>query len=445
MLGIVRYQIASSSVSSRRRPGFTMESFLRLQSSSVAAKFLFTPLLGFVDQTSSLVSSHPPSAPKFSPKIFDVELRQQHFQLRSGNFGLQVCLPPRLTFPLWIFANGGEQLSLPDTSSLLLKATNPAASTLINEPDLFQQYVAFRQSAEPWVYPSEAAVTKKCANEIQSIAQLIPNTHDPVYIICLAANLFWLCAMDDLVESVPACDALEILRSAQAIFLQQTHTTTSARMPLVTANEIISPLERGNHMCRSYLQFLTSHLHPTQINPCRTTIVETLRELLQESQLRQDPNPSVEVYLEARKLSMAESPFWFLSQGPAGKRPMSQTSPTLRKLIDLAALATGMQNDILGLQKDLATGDEMNYVLVAARRSGESLKDISAPHQVWKHVERGIALHDATVQEAMQCWLAIRRDEKGIHRDEWDLADTLLIAVERHARWVATNKRYDFA
>lgn len=334
---------------------------------------------------------------------------------------------------------------MPDTSSLLLSATYSVTSIPTSNPDLFQHYVAFRQSAEPWLYPSEAAATKKCTTEIQSIAQLIPNTHDPIYVLCLAANLFWLCAMDDLVESVRASDALDVLRSAQTIFLPHTDSATSTVPLSASLTDVASPLSRADHMSTAYLHFLATHLPLTQLDSCRTTIVETLHDLLQETQLRQDPHPTVEAYLVARKLSMAEAPFWFLSQGPAARRPMSQTSPALGKLMDLVALATGMQNDLLGLQKDLSTGDEMNYVLVAARQGGEErLDDITTPDQVWTHLESGVALHDASIREALECWSDIKRDEKG-SQDEWDLADTLLIVLERHARWVATNKRYDFA
>lgn len=77
-----------------------------------------------------------------------------------------------------------------------------------------EAHYEYRSSAEPWLATSKDRLTKRCLGELSAVQLTFPQLHHKSDVLCMAAWLSLLCALDDLVEQMPPDAARLSLRDA---------------------------------------------------------------------------------------------------------------------------------------------------------------------------------------------------------------------------------------
>jgi hypothetical protein len=123
-----------------------------------------------------------------------------------------------------------------------------------------------------------------------------------------------------------------------------------------------------------------------------------------------------------------------------------QPSIGLENILRALAIAIGMQNDLIGLEKDLATAERMNLVTVssAAMAGSEPRSDTEMASFLAEGVRRAVAIHNWAVSTAVGEWQLIQQIARpGKEGDaERELSGAMLGFIEAHLMWASQVKRY---
>lgn len=146
---------------------------------------------------------------------------------------------------------------------------------------------------------------------------------------------------------------------------------------------------------------------------------------------------SVEDYKQLRESTIGLSPFWaILRETFFTESEALQAETATAALESHVAIVVGLQNDLVGLAKDLADGDRMSSITLRAER--ESLS-------IGQSLQVAIQLHNCTVQDAMQ---ERRRIEGTFHDSEKAsarmrvYADCIVAFMTTHFMWASSGDRY---
>lgn len=112
------------------------------------------------------------------------------------------------------------------------------------------------------------------------------------------------------------------------------------------------------------------------------------------------------------------------------------------ELQDAVCLACGLQNDLIGIEKDLEKGDMMNAVIVLLRSRSGNVQDLDETlfqTCVYEIVQR----HNKSVETALARYGSLTSLTSGNagHRTV-DVARKIILLIETHMRWCASAKRY---
>lgn len=93
-------------------------------------------------------------------------------------------------------------------------------------------------------------------------------------------------------------------------------------------------------------------------------------------------------------------------------------------------LAIGIQNDLIGLQRDIERGEAFNYVLRLQSPSSDEKET---------RTSKAVELHNDAIRKAVDVWEDVKAEAQV---GPPACTDTLLTFVERHYLWALTSKRY---
>jgi Terpene synthase family 2, C-terminal metal binding len=302
----------------------------------------------------------------------------------------------------------------------------------------FDKHFHFRKEVDPL---ADVGKTKrKAAAEIKAIEATFPGLTDPDIILSMAAWLYFLCALDDVIEEMSPEAAQRALFESISIISKE--LPERKETPIVETNRAepllhcqaqsvhISDLalaSRARSLTVSFLQRIQSLL-PTQVcSGIYEAVSRVLSAMVAEADFKTAKNTDIDRYLSIRAGSIGVAPFFYFLQhqhGHDGPWPSNLT-----KLQESIGSIVGMQNDLIGLEKDIQDQYWMNFVLVSAESTGglgRSIRLASSTHNYW-------------VQEAVKHWSDII--DRGT-APEKAMATEMLAFAERHLRWAMLAKRY---
>lgn len=97
----------------------------------------------------------------------------------------------------------------------------------------------------------------------------------------------------------------------------------------------------------------------------------------------------------------------------------------------------GLQNDLVGLERDLENGEVMNAVIISARNKAVGQKtDIS--HE---HIEQICNLHNDWISSTVEAWEVIQTSTKS-ELEETILGTEVLAFAGTHLKWCVSSRRY---
>ncbi|KAJ5348023.1 hypothetical protein MYU51_007859 [Penicillium brevicompactum] len=281
------------------------------------------------------------------------------------------------------------------------------------------------------IQPEKAGNTKefyeRCNAEVAAVKLFFPDVQSEAIQICMAAWLAANCVADDILESMPL--EMGILALEETIVMLQ------------RSNEHISPTNKIARIHSLFLDFCIQHLEISE-NVSRELegdICDMCQGLLDELLYRQGSVPkTLENYLQFRGRTMGIHPFFTLIR--TMRRPIrSEYMAALRNLQSRVSLVLGLQNDLVGLEKDRQNGEHMNAVLVSLQEKEGANRD----HQEFllpSTIEDVCGIHNLCLSAAVEKYNEIARLNGEVQEPVHETA--ILAFADTHLKWCASSKRY---
>jgi len=293
---------------------------------------------------------------------------------------------------------------------------------------------------------------KKASTELEAIEGTFPNLQDPVIAASMAAWLYFLCLVDDLVEEMNADAGVSILN--EIIILLKGSRRSSFDLgilgrPVPTAKGKNHTQSKSSYSCDTVFEYEIRHvtscfrLHLMALLPCATyegfcdDIGNVFEAMAKEIGFRRYQKGDISEYMRIRESTIGLTPFFNLLR--VSQKYSSQGSSGSLALLELCVnVVVGLQNDLIGLEKDIATREWMNYAIVDVGYRGD-MEQREALQLVKPGVQRAVESHNCTVRLAVKYWeeLVVEGNVQDIQ-----IALSMLVFIDRHLQWALTSKRY---
>lgn len=257
----------------------------------------------------------------------------------------------------------------------------------------------------------------------------------------MAAWFFLLCFVDDVVEKMPPMAAQATLHEGiQAIgrrrLLNRGTRKVSASSQAECGEEDITEAKVEGHQrvlyaCKVFGYHVKELMRKQTYKEFLRSISEVFEGMAEEIEFRERKIPDVSLYLTIRIRTIGLSPFFIL----LADQCLSQVSGRDERLSVLETcvnVAIGMQNDLIGLDKDRKVGEWMNFAVLAA------MDNISTA-DTGDGVLRCVETHNCAVRLALHSWNLM---DAGTEVADRIYAAKLLHFVHLHFRWAVAAQRY---
>ncbi|GAB1315433.1 hypothetical protein MFIFM68171_05643 [Madurella fahalii] len=316
-------------------------------------------------------------------------------------------------------------------------------------------HAAFRAYMQPDLAPDDAFY-QECTAEVNIISLFFPDIKSDRIRICFTAWLAFACMMDDILETLPLLDRETALVESIDIVRGQTSIDDRAPVspphspphsPLLVATKVKDT--RIQDLARALRDHCIRHLSRTSAHAFFQAVCVVLRAHVDEVRFLQGRIPnSLQNYMNIRSRTISLNPFFevikseYLTAESNG--PFSGAWEQLQLEVSRAA---GLQNDLIGLERDLENGEQLNAVIVLMRALGSN-KDMHETDEAL--LSRCIALvnaeHNQSVARCLEHAAQINQAADNAPPDSSiamsRVARHFLLLCETHLKWCASAKRY---
>jgi hypothetical protein len=169
-------------------------------------------------------------------------------------------------------------------------------------------------------------------------------------------------------------------------------------------------------------------------------ICDMCEGLREELLFRQGKLPNtLETYLQFRGRTMGIHPFFTLIR--TLHQPITEEYHSgLLELQKRVSLVLGLQNDLVGLEKDRRNGEPMNAVLVSLKEQAGNDTD-QTTRLLPKTIQEICGIHNLCVSAAVEMHDEIR-NTLNADPHETILETPVLAFADTHLKWCASSKRY---
>ncbi|KAL8383365.1 hypothetical protein RB595_006897 [Gaeumannomyces hyphopodioides] len=292
-------------------------------------------------------------------------------------------------------------------------------------------HAAFKASLQPALRYSDGYY-RRCVAEVKAVRIFFPDPLPDSTMACFAAWLAFVCAMDDQLEQMtPEQGETAMLDCIEAV---------QGRPPLakpegVEGDVTVPSMARVLHQHCS--QLLAEDSVDAFFEAACAVFSAHIGEIrfLSSSQATRD----LETYMAIRRRTIALDPFFeVLKHDHLDKA--ERASPAWERLQHHVCLAAGLQNDLVGLEKDVEAGERMNAVLVLldglATAGGED-HDAALAEAVGLVNEE----HNSNAALAGLCFHELT-DAEGVSSQAKWVARCVVQLCQTHLRWCSSAKRY---
>ncbi|KAE8137384.1 isoprenoid synthase domain-containing protein [Aspergillus pseudotamarii] len=296
--------------------------------------------------------------------------------------------------------------------------------------DVLYSHLGFRYSTPSENNRDEASILQQCISEVRTIALFFPDIRATNIRVCMAAWLGTLCSIDDLIEDMMPNEASAVLyRSLQA--LQEECSLTSPQHAVV---EYFIAFKRH---CSTYLSLeVARHFFDS--------VCITLEGLLDEIRFNQGYLPyNLETYMSIRGRTIGIKPFFTLIKSILETTDHQWSTDIIGMERDIFAII-GLQNDLIGLEKDIRTEQQMNAVIVNAAHLANKIASAEKDAALQIATNNISALHNQLIEHVLEKRAKIHQRAIGKLEDtlESRFADIQLLFTETHLKWCTSAKRY---
>ncbi|KAK4448807.1 Iridoid synthase [Podospora aff. communis PSN243] len=296
------------------------------------------------------------------------------------------------------------------------------------------------------LFPDEAhngSFHKKCAAEVAAIKTFFPYLRDESLIICFTAWLSFACAMDDILETLePPTRENTLIQCVDVVERKLPSTCTGRLRQSPRAGDPRVPV-----LTQALLAHCKTYLSRDSFQAFFKAIVAVFHAHIEESRFIRGLIPAdLPTYMQFRCQTISLNPFFELIKCEYLDAEW-KSSAVWDKLQMQVSRAAGLQNDLIGLERDMKDGEPLNAVIVLLRAAGshdnnqvsnallaDLVKSVAGDHN------QSVALALDVVGDICLAASAVSRETfmavTSVMRHILSLADT-------HLQWCSTAKRYN--
>lgn len=186
------------------------------------------------------------------------------------------------------------------------------------------------------------------------------------------------------------------------------------------------------------------YLSPRSANAFFKAIVVVLEAHRDEIDFLEGRLPNgISTYMTIRSRTIALLPFFEVIKSEYLPQALQDNpNPVWGNLQHAVCCAAGLQNDLVGLARDLDNGERLNAVMVLLPSFGTSSDQLDRD-ALFKAVAQVSAEHDENVSQAMVWASRLVGDASGPEAEAVsNVARQILMLCETHLKWCTSSKRY---
>lgn len=365
-----------------------------------------------------------------------------------SRYNLQLCLPKthilKLMYPSF---DSAIRLSTGESNEQSDSTTNGSSNFALDHQEFRNSLSSEKGRNKNFLRVAKA--------EVETVSFLFPSVNASRIRICMAAWLAALCDIDDLVEAMCAEDAEASVSRAIGSLKGEEVTPDGKfllwgglfviprllREILILSTDLITPLQAYDVVrvidlfqahCRKYLSAY-------EAEDFFAGVAGALEGLVQEQKFRQGLlAKELGQYLVIRAYTIGVSPSLSLLRSeycPHGNLEKLQAIQIFLNIL------LGLQNDLIGLERDLESGEDMNAVIVLMKTMGNESQEVT-PITILQAVHQAVAYHNDIFRRSLELQQSHMRGENELDPPDKFVANAQLRLAETHLKWCLTSKRY---
>ena len=318
-----------------------------------------------------------------------------------------------------------------------LKVLPPANADLVRNHCLFYMSAAAVEEFHP-------AMWKRAASDIAAIRMAFPVIQDADTTIVLASWLAFLCGVDDEIATMSSEDAIAVL--SQSIDILKTSkigydAESKTREPSFKP-ERHHFVEIGR-LTEAFLSRTCGLLSSQSYATMMDEVCDVWRAMSVASACRTAALLNTETYLGIRMRTVGLLPFFTIVEHNLFDSRKDAGTRRIQEMEALVNCAVGLQNDIVGLERDITSGDRLNLISVVARAAEDDAGRTPSSCNIESALFRASELHNVAVKSAMS-WFCELSGSVSEQSPEFVFASCLLDFISRHFTWASSAKRYQW-
>ncbi|KAE8145985.1 hypothetical protein BDV25DRAFT_133311 [Aspergillus avenaceus] len=289
--------------------------------------------------------------------------------------------------------------------------------------DIPAQHAQFILAMQPSFGRHKDKLRQQALEEVRTINLFFPRSRSRNLRICMAAWLDVFCAVNDIVETLPLNEIECAVR--QSVML----------------------LGEAPRYDRCICEHSSKHPSTAKVTHLKPATRDFFHEIsiifdafIEEGKFKQGQLPNnLPTYMHIRECTIGIAPLFSLLKN--GLHPNGLCPSVFGELQSQLNEIAGLQNDLLGLEKDIKRGEYMNAAIVAMR---ENKGGDQRSNQTTLDMAKSISeLHNSCVSRMMdRCELLFHTGEE--EQSSWceALVAHMQLSVETHFMWCQSSKRY---
>lgn len=331
------------------------------------------------------------------------------------------------------YSGNDLRLQLPITAAELSETQDHNYSYM----EYIDEHLDFRSACEPWMWNERDRLLAGSEADFKFTNITFPGLRRRETILAMSAWFSFLCTIDDLVESMePNAARQALLQSISILKLPYGPLRNHSSFP-------DTPASRVTHISYAFCRHLQSLLREPTYRKVVQSAGVVFGGIVAEMPFRAKASApeSIDEYMTIRTRTIGIAPLATLLASEHLDDEHVKSS-ALRALEKEVYALVGLQNDVLGLEKDLRTGEMMNFVVVD---SGIDLSSSEVMTEDGRSKVRGgvahlVVYHNERLQLAKRLRKVIssRPEENG----EREVAEGLYLLTATHFYWASAARRY---
>ena len=313
-------------------------------------------------------------------------------------------------------------------------------STRANKTEVVRAHCKFMEAAKGTIGADNSTVEDDASRDVSAVLLAFPIMHvDLDLLLVMSAWFRLLFEVDDEIERLSDDTAKLTLMSCIEVF----RGSESHRRSLLEDTNVAF---EGCRSIRLWIRCFLAHVdlltHKAFCKELLKSISGVWEAMLEETTLKNIQKLDEVHYLDVRSRSIGVQPFFLIlehgidSASKVLDQPIKHDLPVLQELKALIGVVVGLQNDIIGLERDHRLGVRFNHVLLTAENS--------TMEAVTSALTSSVRLHNETVLSISGCCAKLLLLGE-VRETIGTVGRCLLGCIEPHVKWALASQRYKVA